>query len=129
METVNTVAGLLGYNINLSWGSPPPAIGYVTIPTIAMAEGGVVTGPTAAVIGEGHYDEAVIPLDNSPQMNEFANSIADKINTTEQVGLLREQNQLLRQILDKAGDSIGIRDLAGSITRIQNQQVRAGGML
>lgn len=27
-----------------------------------MAQGGVVTGPTAALIGEGRYDEAVLPL-------------------------------------------------------------------
>lgn len=27
-----------------------------------MAKGGVVTGPTAALIGEGLYDEAVLPL-------------------------------------------------------------------
>ena len=27
-----------------------------------MAKGGVVTGPTAALIGEGRYDEAVLPL-------------------------------------------------------------------
>lgn len=28
----------------------------------ALANGGVVTGPTAALIGEGRYDEAVLPL-------------------------------------------------------------------
>ncbi|WP_299001374.1 hypothetical protein [uncultured Dialister sp.] len=27
-----------------------------------MAKGGVVTGPTAALIGEGRYNEAVLPL-------------------------------------------------------------------
>lgn len=34
------------------------------IPSISyMAKGGVVTGPTLAMIGEGRYDEAVVPLD------------------------------------------------------------------
>ena len=27
-----------------------------------LAKGGVVTGPTAALIGEGRYNEAVLPL-------------------------------------------------------------------
>ena len=128
LSVVNRVAGLLGFNVSLSWGSPPPAIGYVTIPTVAMAAGGVVTGPTNALIGEGHYDEAVIPLGNSPQMDDFANTIAGKINNTEQVSLLREQNQLLRQLLERSGDSVGIRDLTKTITRIQRQEVRAGGV-
>ena len=128
LSTVNRVAGILGYTVNLEWGSPPPAIGYVNIPTIAMASGGVVTGPTNALIGEGRYDEAVIPLGNSPQMNEFADTIAGKINSSEQVNLLQEQNQILRQLLERSSDSVGIRDLSRAITRIQRQELRAGGV-
>ena len=33
-----------------------------------MAEGGIVTGPTTALIGEGNQDEAVIPLDRLERM-------------------------------------------------------------
>ena len=35
-----------------------------------MAEGGIVTGPTLALIGEGRGPEAVIPLD---KLNGFLN--------------------------------------------------------
>lgn len=45
-----------------------------------LAKGGVVTGPTPAMIGEGKYSEAVIPLDDSPQMNDLINKIVDAIN-------------------------------------------------
>lgn len=45
-----------------------------------LAKGGVVTGPTPAMIGEGHYSEAVIPLDDSPQMNDLINKIVEAIN-------------------------------------------------
>nr|DAF76495.1 MAG TPA: minor tail protein [Caudoviricetes sp.] len=45
-----------------------------------MATGGVVTRPTQAVIGEGKYNEAVIPLGNSPQMEEMLDRFADKVN-------------------------------------------------
>ena len=32
------------------------------------------------MIGEGKYSEAVIPLDDSPQMNDLINKIVDAIN-------------------------------------------------
>lgn len=45
--------------------------------TKGFATGGVVTRPTSAIIGEGIYDEAVIPLGNSPQMESMLNRFAD----------------------------------------------------
>lgn len=57
----------LGFNIGY--------VGYSSIPY--LAEGAVVTGPTLAMIGEGKYDEAVLPLGNSPQMAELVSAIAD----------------------------------------------------
>lgn len=45
-----------------------------------LATGGVATGPTQAVLGEGKYDEAVIPLGNSPQLNEMLDKFAEKVN-------------------------------------------------
>lgn len=127
LSIINSVGRFIGLNINLNWGSPPPVIGYVSIPQVGMATGGVVTEPTNALIGEGHYDEAVIPLGNSPQMNDFADNIANKLSNTEQVTLLREQNRLLQKILEKSGDSVGIRDLTKTITRIQKQNAISGG--
>lgn len=45
-----------------------------------LATGGVVTGPTQAMIGEGKYNEAVIPLGSSPQLNEMLDKFAEKVN-------------------------------------------------
>lgn len=57
------------------------SIGYVNAPSIPyLANGGVVTGPTMAMVGEGAYDEAVIPLGNSPQMAEFVDKIAQAVS-------------------------------------------------
>lgn len=50
------------------------------LPLLAFASGGVVTSPTYALIGEGKYDEAVIPLGDSPQMNELVQRIADAVD-------------------------------------------------
>lgn len=57
----------LGFNLK--------QVGSWSIPY--LASGAVVTSPTLAMVGEGKYDEAVIPLGNSPQMKELVNQIAD----------------------------------------------------
>lgn len=49
-------------------GSPP-----------AMATGGVVSNPTMAIIGEGRYNEAVVPLGNSPQFKTMKEDIAGEV--------------------------------------------------
>jgi hypothetical protein len=45
-----------------------------------MATGGVVTGPTHLIAGEGKYSEAILPLDDSPQMNDLINKIVEAID-------------------------------------------------
>lgn len=45
----------------------------------AFANGGVVTEPTRALIGEAGRSEAVIPLDNSPQIKQLISQIADAV--------------------------------------------------
>lgn len=78
LGAVEGIAGLLGFNLNIKLEGTVPQIPPVSIPRIpAMATGGVVTGPTAAFIGEGRYDEAVIPLGNSPQMQDMIDRIVD----------------------------------------------------
>ena len=42
----------------------------------ALATGGVVSKPTYAMVGEGRYPEAVIPLGDSPQFAEMKSEIA-----------------------------------------------------
>lgn len=50
----------------------------------AMATGGVVNSPTVALVGEGRYPEAVVPLGDSPQFNsmksDIAAAVAERIN-------------------------------------------------
>lgn len=53
--------------------------------TIGLATGGIVTKPTFALIGEGKYDEAVIPLGNSPQMAQLQKGIASEVVRTTNV--------------------------------------------
>lgn len=57
----------IGFNIS--------EVGSWSIPY--LANGAVVTSPTLAMVGEGKYDEAVIPLGDSPQMKELVSAVAE----------------------------------------------------
>lgn len=47
--------------------------------SVALAVGGVVTAPTLALVGEGKYDEAVVPLGQSPQFQGMKEGIAQEV--------------------------------------------------
>lgn len=82
LGAVEDVAELLGFDLNIIITAPPPQIPSVNIPRIPeMATGGVVTSPTYLLAGEGNYDEAIIPLGDSPQMEELVQRIADAVDT------------------------------------------------
>jgi len=55
-----------------------------------MAEGGVVTGPTSAVIGEGSENEAVLPLSR----------LEGLLNTTGDGRVVAEIQRLRRELTD-----------------------------
>lgn len=87
LSTVEGIADLIGWDLNLTIAARTPQIPYVSIPRIPeMATGGVVTSPTYALIGEGAYDEAVIPLGDSPQMEELVERIADAVDKPDKGG-------------------------------------------
>jgi hypothetical protein len=65
------------------------------VPNIPMlAEGGIVTGPTLAMIGEGNGPEAVIPLS---RMGEFG--MGGGINITVNAGLVSTPDQIGMEII------------------------------
>lgn len=47
--------------------------------TVAMATGGIVNAPTLAMVGEGKYPEAVVPLGQSPQFTSMKQGIAEEV--------------------------------------------------
>lgn len=127
LEVVNRIGEALGFTMSLGITAEAPQIPYIPAPEVAMANGGVVTSPTNALIGEGRYDEAVVPLGNSPQMRQFADSVADRVNSGEQIKLLREQNELLKQILDKSGTYLDGKEISDVVTKYQNRRAKALG--
>ena len=81
LAAISWVASLLGMDLDIRITAPPPAIpmqSWGRIPELAT--GGVVSSPTYAMVGEGAYSEAVIPLDDSPQMQDLIQKIADAVD-------------------------------------------------
>lgn len=81
LSAISGIAALLGISLDLRITAPPPAIpmqSWGRIPE--LASGGVVSSPTYAMVGEGAYSEAVIPLDDSPQMQDLIQKIADAVD-------------------------------------------------
>jgi len=81
----NIINGLLNTIRSISILGFKPFIGLwsvnpLPVPQIPkLATGAVATGPTLAQIGEGRYDEAVIPLGSSPQFTGMKQDIADAV--------------------------------------------------
>lgn len=77
----------MAYHGTMTWGTAIPIItaaigvGISSIQAMVpqMATGGVVDQPTMAMIGEGRYNEAVVPLGNSPQFAEMKEDIASAV--------------------------------------------------
>lgn len=77
----------LAYHGTMTWGTAIPIItgavgvGLASLQAMIpqMATGGVVDQPTVAMIGEGRYNEAVVPLGNSPQFKEMKGDIAGEV--------------------------------------------------
>ena len=78
---IEDIASWVGIDLNIRWSGDIPRIPALSIPRIpALAAGGVVQSPTMALMGEGRYDEAVLPLEDSPQMEHLVQRIADAVD-------------------------------------------------
>lgn len=92
VSLINAVVQAIGKAVETVWNPIAGAIKFFggsdlsidssrwKIPSVPyLASGGVVTGPTLAVIGEGKYNEAVVPLGNSPQFTSMKEGIAEAV--------------------------------------------------
>ena len=77
----------------------------------------MVTTPTYALIGEGRYPEAVMPLGNSPQMKDFVRQIASAVNSnpSEQVFNLYLDGKQITASVEKHQRERGAAILSGGV--------------
>lgn len=84
LDKLGSFVSKIGDLMGKSWGwhldLDKLDISKIQIPR--LASGGVVNKPTNAIVGEGKYDEAIIPLGNSPQLNDMLDRFAEKVNRT-----------------------------------------------
>lgn len=86
-----------------------------------MAKGGIVTGPTFAMVGEGRYSEAVLPLSNAT-FSALAEGITAKMSGGGGGAGIVIQNMVVREEAD-------ITRIAEKLHRLQTIQNRAGGIV
>lgn len=81
LGAVEGIADVVGIDLDIQMNYSAPKIPYLNIPRIPqMATGGVVTGPTQLIAGEGRYSEAILPLDDSPQMQDLIDKIVEAVD-------------------------------------------------
>lgn len=84
------------------------------IKLVAFAQGGIVSSPTMAVIGEAGYSEAVVPL--SPNgLRPFASALADQLDGGTRGVVINVQRMEVRKESD-------IRAVASALNNMVNRQ-------
>ena len=116
-------------NINNPLGVMPNANGNVLLGGFqAFANGGVVTGPTLGLVGEGRYNEAVVPLPDGRSIPvEMGGAAGPQINSSIVVNVSSDG-----QSSSKGGgsDSAGLgRKLEGAVKQVIVDELRPGGLL
>lgn len=86
-----------------------------------LAKGGVATGPQVVEIGEGRYNEAVIPLGNSPQFAEMKSDIAADV-----VDALNSKNYQPQEIT--IINEIGGYEFGRKVIKVINDTQNQAGM-
>ena len=92
-----------------------------------LANGGIATSPTMAMIGEGKYDEAVIPLGNSPQMRELVSTIADAVSRKPPENPSNTPIQVRVYIGDREWDAFTYESAQRGKDLVGAQPIRIGG--
>ena len=93
-----------------------------------FANGGIVTRPTTALIGEGGMNEAVVPLPNGKAIPvDFKKGTGGDVNTSITVNVEQSGNMTTQMSGDNA-NKLG-KAIDKAIKRVIIEEKRAGGML
>lgn len=105
---INNILG--GFNKVVSWAAKVAEVDWggvdlvpkVTLPRVALANGGITTGSTIAQIGEAGR-EAVLPLENNlSYLEPLANMIASKMEGVQTVRIVAEESGIFKIVRDEA---------------------------
>jgi tape measure domain-containing protein len=93
----------------------------------AFASGGIVTGPTLGLVGEGRFNEAVVPLPDGKKIPvELGDGAGSNIATNIVVNV--NNGQASSQMSGNGGQSLG-RELEGAVRSVILKETRPGGII
>ena len=96
----------------------------------AFANGGMVTGPTLGLVGEGRYNEAIIPLPDGKsvpvQLAGGTEGATAPINTNIVVNVKNGQSD--SQVTGNQGNQLG-REIEGAVRQVILKEIRPGGII
>ena len=93
----------------------------------AFAAGGVVTGPTLGLVGEGRFNEAVVPLPNGRSIPvDLGGGTGSNISTNIVVNM--NNGQASSQSSGRGGQALG-RELEGAVRSVILKETRPGGLI
>jgi len=93
----------------------------------AFASGGVVTGPTLGLVGEGRFNEAVVPLPNGKSIPvDLGGGAGNNISTNIVVNMNNGQSS--SQASGRGGQALG-RELEGAVRNVILKESRPGGLI
>jgi phage-related minor tail protein len=94
----------------------------------AFANGGVVTGPTLGLVGEGRYNEAVIPLPDGKSVPvDLGGAMGNQITSNIVVNVSSDGKT---SSSGAGSDSAGLgRKLEGAVKQVIVDELRPGGLL
>lgn len=93
----NNTIGKFGFTVP-SWVPGIGGKGFEMPDIPLLADGGIVTSPTLAMIGEGRGPEAVIPLSKLGNMGMGGNTITVNVNGGDPNSIVRALQQYVRQV-------------------------------
>jgi tape measure domain-containing protein len=92
-----------------------------------FANGGVVKGPTMAMVGEGRFNEAIVPLPNGKSIPvEMGGSAGGNISTNITVNV--NNGQVSSKTSGSQGNDLA-RNLEGAVKQVIMREMQPGGMI
>ena len=137
IEGLKNIFSMFGPSLPGAAGPTPPKLGPAFANGgiafggfTAFAEGGVVTGPTLGLVGEGRYNEAVIPLPDGKsvpvQLAGGTEGATAPINTNIVVNVKNGQSD--SQVTGNQGNQLG-REIEGAVRQVILKEIRPGGII
>jgi|DEB0MinimDraft_6_1074348.scaffolds.fasta_scaffold00004_21 tape measure domain-containing protein len=120
-----------------SGGAKPPLPGSVALTAAngavweggftPFANGGVVKGPTLGLVGEGRFNEAVVPLPDGKKIPvELGGGAGNNISTNIVVNM--NNGQASSQMSGSGGQTLG-REIEGAVRNVIMKESRPGGLI